>query len=375
MVEGRSGGLALFCKKNVKMELKFVDKNLFDCWVQFDSFSFYISCVYGDPMFVNRPKIWERLSRIGVNRQECWCMLGDFNDILHNGEKSGGPLRKETTFIPFRDMIKACQMTELSSTGNALTWGGKRNDMWIQCQLDRCFGNKEWNRLFPASNQAFLDKRGSNHRSVLVSLVASQDTYRGQFKFDRRFLHQPNIKKAISLAWNSPHSLVDASVSHRIRLCRRALSKLKKLNSLNSKSRILDLHSKLEREQSSDFPNFNHLHLLKLDIMKAYKDEESFWSQKSKERWANSGDKNTKFFHASVKANRAKKSIEMLLDGDGRENRSEASKGMVAVDFFTSLFSSTNPSDFSELFQDFIPRVTHSMNVELIRNVTSSEVK
>ena len=108
-----------------------------------DSFGFYISCVYGDPMCVNRPKIWERLSRIGVNRQECWCMLGDFNDILHNGEKSGSPLRNETTFIPFRDMIKACQMTDLASTGNALTWGGKRNDMWIQCQLDRCFGNKE----------------------------------------------------------------------------------------------------------------------------------------------------------------------------------------------------------------------------------------
>ena len=208
-----------------------------------------------------------------------------------------------------------------------------------------------------------------------MSLVASQDTYRGQFKFDRRFFHQPNIKKAITLAWNSPHYLADASVSHRIHLCRRTMSKLKKVNSLNSKSRILDLHAKLEREQSSDFPNFNHIHLLKLDIMKAYKDEESFRSQKSKERWANSGDKNTKFFHASVKANRAKKSIEMLLDGNGRENRSEASKGMVAVDFFTSLFSSTNPSDFSELFQDFIPRVTHSMNVELIRNVTSLEVK
>lgn len=38
-----------------------------------------------------------------MNRHECWCMLGDFNDILHNGEKSGG----DATFVPFPDMIRA----------------------------------------------------------------------------------------------------------------------------------------------------------------------------------------------------------------------------------------------------------------------------
>lgn len=137
-----------------------------------------MSCVYGDPLNVNRPKVWERISRIGVNHRESWCMLGDFNDILHNGEKTGGPLRKDSNCIPFSNMIKASQMSELPRTGNALTWGGMRNKNWIQCQLDRCFGNKEWYHMFPASNQAFLEKRGSDHRPVLVSLVASQDSYR-----------------------------------------------------------------------------------------------------------------------------------------------------------------------------------------------------
>lgn len=45
---GRSGGLALSSKKNVKLDLKFVDKNLIDCWVHFDSFSFLRFCVYAD---------------------------------------------------------------------------------------------------------------------------------------------------------------------------------------------------------------------------------------------------------------------------------------------------------------------------------------
>ncbi|KAF8113907.1 hypothetical protein N665_0044s0021, partial [Sinapis alba] len=318
---GQSGGLALFYKKNVNVELKFVDKNLLDCFVQFDSF------------------------RIGVNRRESWCMLGDFNDILHNGEKSDGPLRKDSSCIPFSNMINACRLSELPSTGNALTWSGMRNNMWIQCQVDRCFGNKEWFQMFPASNQGFLEKRGSDHKPVLLSLVASQDSYKGQFKFDSRFLHQPNIKQTVFQAWNVIPSHNNAPVSHMIRLCRKALSKLKKVNNLNSKSRILDLQTKL--------------YSLKIDLMKAYKDEKSYWSQKSKEKWAKSGDKNTKFFHSSVLANRSKKYIEKLTDEMDIDQINEGSKGVVAVDYFSLLFTSSNPLNFHHIFRDFQPKMQY----------------
>lgn len=152
---GYSGGLALFWKKSVEVDLLYVDKNLLDCHVQFGSNSFYISFIYGEPIIKFRPKLWERITRICIHRKDSWSLVGDFNDLLHNGEKVGGPSREEKFFQPFVDMIKACEMKELPSKGNALTWGGRRYKLWIQCQLDRIFGNKEWFKLFPVANQAF----------------------------------------------------------------------------------------------------------------------------------------------------------------------------------------------------------------------------
>lgn len=48
---------------------------------------FLMTCVYGDPVLKERHKVWERITRIGINRNDCWCMFGDFNDLLHNGRK------------------------------------------------------------------------------------------------------------------------------------------------------------------------------------------------------------------------------------------------------------------------------------------------
>lgn len=46
------------------------------------------------------------------------------------------------------------------------------------------------------------------------------------------------------------------------------------------------------------------------------------------------GDRNTNFFHESVKANKGKKNLKKLKDERGVERWSEAAKAQIAVDYF-----------------------------------------
>lgn len=238
---GYSGGLALLWKDSVNISFKFVDKHLVDFGVQRGNDVFFVSCIYGEPVKKDRPRLWERLSRIGVHRKEPWCMLGDFNDIRNNAEKIGGPRRSEESFQPFNDMLAVCEMVELQYSGNNMTWGGLRWKKWIQSRLDRCFGNKKWFNIFPVSNQCFLDKRGSDHRPVLVKLIASSETYRGSFRFDGRFLNKPGVKEEIKKAWLTNHNFFGDSVADKLKRCRKFLSRWKKTTNLNSRDKIIQI--------------------------------------------------------------------------------------------------------------------------------------
>lgn len=55
--------------------------------------------------------------------------------------------------------------------------------------------------------------------------------------------------------------------------------------------------------------------------------------------------------------------------------RAEASKGEIAINYFQDLFKSSNPTNFQDIFQGFLPRVTDEMNEMLIKDVSNEEVK
>lgn len=128
-----------------------------------------------------------------------------------------------------------------------------------------------------------MAKRGSDHRHVLVRLLASNEKYIGRFRFDKRFLNKPRVKETTDLAWKYFHSRQYASVSERLKNCRKALSKWKKASVTNSLERITNLKKELEDEESSDWPRLSQVRLLKNQLIVGYREEEAYWSKKKKQ--------------------------------------------------------------------------------------------
>lgn len=372
--EGKSGGLAIFWKDQMDIEFLFEDKNLLDLQISQGKKRWFVSCVYGQPLVPLRSLLWDRISQIGLVRKEPWCMIGDFNEILSNKEKLGGPLRLLSSFRPFKDMLSLCEMHELGSTGNSFTWGGTRNLQWIQCKLDRCFGNPSWLSMFPNAHQWFLEKLGSDHRPVLVKFINDQELFRGQFRFDKRMVDDPSLVTAIFNSWNSEISKGNHSSIFSIAECRRCISVWKQSADFNAKDRILRLRKELDELLSLQSPIWERVSEIKDQLGDAFSDEEIFWRQKSQDKWLLGGDKNTQFFHATVKANRIGNSLNFLVDENGFEQTLNREKGKIASLYFSELFRSSSPSNVSAALEGFQSRVTTSMNQDLTKDVTEEEI-
>lgn len=183
--QGLSGGLALFWKEDVLLEVLSSSKNFIDVKLQFQRSESFITFTYGAPQEENRASVWEDLSTIGANREEAWLLTGDFNENLNNSEKVGGPARAEGSFIPFRSFLSQNGLWDVQHTGNMLSWRGQRHSHFILSRLDRALSNVAWTEKFPSGRSRYLRFEGSNHRPLITYFDPTKVKAKGVFRFDR----------------------------------------------------------------------------------------------------------------------------------------------------------------------------------------------
>lgn len=205
---GLSGGLALLWKDSVDLKVLESVTNLIDTEVTFKGASSFVSFIYGAPAVENRSAFWTKLSQVGLGRDSPWLLSGDFNEILDNSEKVGGPLRWEGSFTAFRSFVSQNGLWDLKHSGNKLSWRGNRYSHFIRSRLDRSLVNCSWSELFPIGRSSYLRFEGFDHRPLITYFGKSLPKRRGVFRFNRSLTKNPEIEGVVEEALNHLPSLL-----------------------------------------------------------------------------------------------------------------------------------------------------------------------
>lgn len=87
--------------------------------------------------------------------------------------------------------------------------------------------------------------------------------------------------------------------------------------------------------------------------------EESFWSQRSKENWLKLGDQNTKFFHQKSNRRQRRNGLQGLFDQAEIWHEDKIGMKALIVEYFTKLFDSQGAT---EILRVVTPKVSAEMN-------------
>uniref|UniRef100_A0A803PUL2 CCHC-type domain-containing protein n=1 Tax=Cannabis sativa TaxID=3483 RepID=A0A803PUL2_CANSA len=331
---GLSGGLLLLWKDEVEITLLNMGSTFFDCYMMVEnSPTVHLTCFYGAPEVNNRQASWTLFERLAdVAPHLPWIVIGDFNEILSNSNKSGGALHCESQMDAFQKAIDKGCLHETLVEGDPFTWAKNRAATnTIKESIDWCFINNHWESFFECPQ---LHKDSTDPIAAVISNIT---TCAGQLQLWRDHKYgkmKKNIKK-----------------------CQKQVEQLN-----NSSS-----HS------SSHFDDLKQAESILDELLEQ---EEVYWQQRSRVDWLACGDRNTKYFHTKASARRTNNHIKFLFNNSGGKASSIADISTVVQDFYADLFTAGNIDECALAHTlDCIPTlVTNAHNDALLAPFTPAEV-
>lgn len=323
---GLSGGLALWWKDGVDVDVHFKSRNLFKCIIKWPSISsrWLCSFVYAPPNWQQRVVFWDKLRRISEENKFPWLCVGDFNEVGSIWEKQGDNVCSRSRIEQFQQLMSDCELIDLEFKGQGYMWtnnqGGTDN---IRERLDRAVANVDWRDLFPYAqvfHDLILGSESSDHAPLIVNVCIPLKKVPYRFKFESMWSTSEERGEIIKGAWNPNHSgSMQFGLVQKLAKCRDALKVWGKKSFGNNLEKIKELKSQLSYVQNKVFSedDFQKEKAIKEELEMALLREEMYQHQRSRLNWIKYGDKNTSFFHATVNQRRQRNQILKVKDNMG----------------------------------------------------------
>ncbi|XP_042969164.1 uncharacterized protein LOC122301866 [Carya illinoinensis] len=244
---------------------------------------------------------WELLKTIN-DGTEPWCIIGDFNEILFQHEKSGGRARPENQMISFRNAVDQNNLTDLGHKGVAYTWSNNQKEgNFTKVRLDKCFANQRWRQTYQKVSVENLVARSSDHNPILLctsKYAAVTPVKQRLFRYEAWWSKEEECKEVITNNWlqdTTERNSVQQVLTH----CRNSLQQWSK-NFHRQKGLLLKQKSALLKnlQDGNSGDNSNNIRALQKEVGILMEEEDIKWRQRAKRNLYTQGDRNTHYFHA-----------------------------------------------------------------------------
>nr|XP_023919431.1 uncharacterized protein LOC112030994 [Quercus suber] len=309
--------------------------------VRSQNFNWIISAIYASPRFAERCVLWENLKLLASLHNLPWAIMGDFNEVIAEEEKSGGnPISQRVNAI--LGCMDICQMIDLGFSGPKFTWSNKREiGNLIQCRLDRCWVNPDWRAYYSEANVTHLARINSDHCPLLLNLNPDSGSCSNRpFRFQSVWLSHKDFPAVVRDAWAGMEDNLEGAIS---RFTTRAQKWNKDIfgNVFTRKAKILNRLLGIQRALANRPCTF--LINLQDQVTEEYNQilqlEEEIWAMKARTNWVIFGERNTAFFHQSTLARRSRNRINSIQDENGNWVQNPEGVKEVILAYFKSSIS------------------------------------
>ncbi|XP_056685776.1 uncharacterized protein [Spinacia oleracea] len=291
------------------------------------NFTAQFTAVYGLHTIDHRRPLWTTLTQIGPRVIYPWFFMGDFNSVLHAGDRIHGSQVSDTETRDFDSCIDATGLIELKSCGNFFSWNNKgQGDLRIHSRIDWAFGCGNWHTSYPEVCVDYLNPGLSDHSPLLLDCKVVRQRGSRPFKFFNYMAEHPKFHQIVQEGWGSVvNGTPMFQVWHKLKVIKQGLKTLHRKEFARLEERIDGIRRELDDTQSqlAASPSDIDLQLTEKEctgkLKKFLSIHEGALKQKSRIQWLKTGDSNTKFFFTAVKERYARNSIDVIYDANGRK--------------------------------------------------------
>ncbi|PNX95639.1 cysteine-rich receptor-like protein kinase, partial [Trifolium pratense] len=281
-------------------------------------------CLFGTKTYFRsgKRKLWSDLVNFKLNNEPGeWCLGGDFNSVTKVSERKGcngaGGLSERAEFSQF---IDAFEVVDIPLVGKKYTWFN--SDGSAMSRLDRFLLSEGFIEKGNFTNQWVGDRDISDHCPIWLSF-SNLNWGPKPFKFNNCWLQHPDFFEFVKQTWENMDIRGKKAFVLKEKL-RKMKDNLKVWNrevfgilDLNIYKTVKELNEVEEvLANGLNDPITTNPSELVTKFWEQLHFKENLIHQKSRTKWIQEADSNTRYFHACIKGRRRRNQIVFLKKGN-----------------------------------------------------------